>query len=234
MNRGQIPGFYFDPQKQKYFKIEKNQYAPEDAPYSQQQVMRAKRIRQQKEERRKIRVAHEKANQIVRRSRLLQSAAVTGVALEREHGISGSPHIRHRIGSAVVSQWRPQPLVLDWGSSPKADRNMSFLDAHYIPQSDTLLASVSSSRYFDSGVYLCEEGSSSEKGSVVRPTITVDDSTDTAISTALFPRRGGPLRVLIYKRISQHYDVKIATVSEDIRKRPTLQPVALGNTEFDG
>ncbi|KAE9966643.1 hypothetical protein EG328_008790 [Venturia inaequalis] len=33
MNRGNIPGYYFDEEKKKYFKITKTQYAPEGAKY---------------------------------------------------------------------------------------------------------------------------------------------------------------------------------------------------------
>lgn len=84
MNIGQIPGYYYDEEKKKYFKIQANHVAPSGAKYSKANVNREKR----EHKRRKVneRYAEKRNAQTVQPSRLLQHP-LAKAGLGRELGI---------------------------------------------------------------------------------------------------------------------------------------------------
>jgi hypothetical protein len=112
MNRGNIPGFYFDEEKQKYFKIQANHLLPEFAKYSKGNVEREKRLTK----RRKLEYQHERARP-VRRHPLLLNAAISGSRLHRELGnISLSETLESR-AVATVSEWQRTRDRMEYQSS---------------------------------------------------------------------------------------------------------------------
>ncbi|KAF2097142.1 hypothetical protein NA57DRAFT_77397 [Rhizodiscina lignyota] len=91
-NGRELPGFYFDPEKKKYFKIEANHVAPRGSKYSQE----AKRKRSEA-------FVQTKQQELLQRSRVLQSASIAGVALHRELGCRQPGFLRAR-SECVVEQ----------------------------------------------------------------------------------------------------------------------------------
>ncbi|SMR48017.1 unnamed protein product [Zymoseptoria tritici ST99CH_1A5] len=84
MNRGSIPGYYFDEEKKKYFKIQPNHKAPANAKYSKSNA-----TREQKESKRRRIEDHKRQvlhSQTVVRSRLQDDPLIGGTGLLREHG----------------------------------------------------------------------------------------------------------------------------------------------------
>ena len=105
MNGGNIPGYYFDEEKQKYFKIQANHLVPPGAKYSKGIVQQENRkSKRRKLEDREIVVRHQ---QTVKRSPVLHDAIIGGVGIRREHGICSTSQHLHQSDPAVISQWRP-------------------------------------------------------------------------------------------------------------------------------
>ena len=85
MERGSIPGYYFDEEKKKYFKITANHVAPPKAKYSKSNVKREHR----EKKKRKVEGEQEvkRHRQTVRPSRILERSVSTGgIGLQRELG----------------------------------------------------------------------------------------------------------------------------------------------------
>ncbi|KJY01446.1 hypothetical protein TI39_contig290g00021 [Zymoseptoria brevis] len=88
MNRGSIPGYYFDEEKKKYFKVLPHHKAPTNAKYSKSNA-----VREQKEAKRRKVENHERLvlrSQTVIRHRLLDNPLIGGGGILREHGAQSS------------------------------------------------------------------------------------------------------------------------------------------------
>ncbi|KAG9788610.1 hypothetical protein KCU95_g7268, partial [Aureobasidium melanogenum] len=103
MAQREIPGFYFDAEKGKYFRVQANHVAPQGAKYSQENVRKEK----EQSRKRKRSAAHrqKRETQTVRRSKILDSASAAGIGLWREQGRSHFANYEARI-SALASQFR--------------------------------------------------------------------------------------------------------------------------------
>ncbi|KAG9950106.1 hypothetical protein KCU85_g3937, partial [Aureobasidium melanogenum] len=103
MAQRKIPGFYFDTEKGKYFRVQANHVAPQGAKYSQENVRKEK----EQSRKRKRSAAHrqKRETQTVRRSKILDSASAAGIGLWREQGRSHFANYEARI-SALASQFR--------------------------------------------------------------------------------------------------------------------------------
>ncbi|KAF7718986.1 Uncharacterized protein PECH_000166 [Penicillium ucsense] len=103
----EIPGFYYDPEKKKYFKIQANHVAPPGAQYSKESVKR-KRNEQQEQEKR-IKVNQRLERETVRKPSLLHHPLM---AVERELGSSWSSTavMKERQSRVYVSQLKRRKL----------------------------------------------------------------------------------------------------------------------------
>ncbi|KAM0088785.1 hypothetical protein ACP6JD_007890 [Aspergillus fumigatus] len=81
MNR-EIPGFYYDPDKKKYFKIQASHKAPAGAQYSKDAVKR-KRVEHEVKRQRKVQLTRRLAKEKIRRSPFVRSPLL---GVEREIG----------------------------------------------------------------------------------------------------------------------------------------------------
>jgi len=84
MHIGQIPGYYYDDEKKKYFKVQANHVAPAGAKYSKSNVNREKR--ESKKRKLDEREQDARARQTVRPARIMQHPISGGVGLMREGG----------------------------------------------------------------------------------------------------------------------------------------------------
>ncbi|KAI7360413.1 hypothetical protein KC354_g8899 [Hortaea werneckii] len=110
MNIGQIPGYYYDEVKKKYFKIQANHVAPAGAKYSKANVNREKR--ESKRRRLDERQREHRYGQTVRPSGTL-SHPLTTASLGREIGLrepSGDQAARE---SYIVSALKPEILQVE-------------------------------------------------------------------------------------------------------------------------
>ncbi|KAK6398766.1 hypothetical protein LTR65_000321 [Meristemomyces frigidus] len=87
MDRGRIPGYYYDEEKKKYFKIQANHVAPADAKYSKSNV----KFEERKAKKRKVedRSRARRFKQTVRPSQISEHPISGGVGLGRELGLRG-------------------------------------------------------------------------------------------------------------------------------------------------
>lgn len=122
MNRGNIPGFYYDEEKKKYFKITANHAAPVNARYSMANVQREQRekrdLKKRKKEEQLVRT------QTVHRAAVLQNPLLS-TALKREIGLCTAQNLRSSRDDAIVGSleygrihprvegFRTWPLVVD-------------------------------------------------------------------------------------------------------------------------
>lgn len=84
MNRGNIPGYYYDDEKKKYFKIQANHIAPTNAKYSKTNVNQEQR---QKREIKRRKVQENRVlRETVKRAQILRHPLLTGCGLQRELG----------------------------------------------------------------------------------------------------------------------------------------------------
>ncbi|KAM3422781.1 hypothetical protein BST61_g263 [Cercospora zeina] len=137
MNRGNIPGYYFDEEKKKYFKITSDHAAPIDAKYSKANVQREKQekraLKKQKFEERVIR------KQTVNQAKSLTSALLK-TTLQRELGHRTDGYLRGVRDEAVINGLEQSsliPRIQGFNSHPLVR------DALYMPdRASTLFATV--------------------------------------------------------------------------------------------
>ncbi|KAI7201600.1 hypothetical protein KC316_g3992 [Hortaea werneckii] len=110
MNIGQIPGYYYDEVKKKYFKIQANHVAPAGAKYSKANVNREKR--ESKRRRLDERQQAHRYGQTVRPSRTL-SHPLTTASLGREIGLREPPGDQAARESYIVSALNPEILQVE-------------------------------------------------------------------------------------------------------------------------
>lgn len=118
MNRGNIPGFYYDEEKKKYFKITANHAAPVNARYSMANVKREQRekrdLKKRKKEEQLVRT------QTVHRAAVLQNPLLS-TALKREIGLCTAQNLRSSRDDAIVGSLeygRIHPRVEDFQTWP--------------------------------------------------------------------------------------------------------------------
>lgn len=110
MNGRDIPGFYYDPDKKKYFKIQSSHLVPSGAKYSRSSVTQVKASEQ-----REIKRAAEatvRKETTVQRSKVLQHATTAGVGLQRE--ISSRLGMRKRGIAEARSAAYALEMELEW------------------------------------------------------------------------------------------------------------------------
>jgi hypothetical protein len=101
----EIPGFYYDPEKRKYFKIQKNHTVQTGSPYSAETVKKRKIQEVKSKEREKLRILKQHA---VKRSSALQTG-IGGTTLQGElNGCYPPGRLRARVQS------RPAAYVQAW------------------------------------------------------------------------------------------------------------------------
>ncbi|KAI7720711.1 hypothetical protein KC353_g1958 [Hortaea werneckii] len=110
MNVGQIPGYYYDEVKKKYFKIQANHVAPAGAKYSKANVNREKR--ESKRRRLDERQQEHRYGQTVRPSRIL-SHPLTTASLGREIGLREPADDHAARESYIVSALKPEILQVE-------------------------------------------------------------------------------------------------------------------------
>ncbi|KAF7195651.1 hypothetical protein HII31_02969, partial [Pseudocercospora fuligena] len=149
MNRGNIPGFYWDADRKKYFKIQASHKVPADANYSQSNVTREKnQVRDAK--RRKI--AQQKSIKGRVHRKLERSQILATCSLQRELG-NKIDHYRHE---AIVESWTLKRVRYEPAIDRSSDTTISVLDEQYLPQSrnSATLVETSTSR---TSFLLCQD-----------------------------------------------------------------------------
>ena len=137
MNRGNLPGFYFDEEKKKYFPITANHKAPEGAKYSKANVDAEER----QSKRRKRDRQHERAlkKQTVPAARLFKHPLLGGSGLLREHGG------RQRFTYYGVEQHKALAQGLEAKEIKVLTKHMphaSITDFRYLPDTSKVLIAV--------------------------------------------------------------------------------------------
>ncbi|KAF2792007.1 hypothetical protein K505DRAFT_376341 [Melanomma pulvis-pyrius CBS 109.77] len=115
MAQREIPGFYFDSEKKKYFKIQQSQHAPPpESKYSHDNIAKEKK----KEEEETIHAKHWKQR---RRQTIIRSSArnlLSQASLDREIGHRrGSSYVRNVWPGAIASGFQFRTIVSDWSVS---------------------------------------------------------------------------------------------------------------------
>ncbi|KAK1072040.1 hypothetical protein LTR74_002870 [Friedmanniomyces endolithicus] len=106
MNLGQIPGYYYDPEKKKYFKIQADHVAPVNAKHAAFNAGREQRNAKKRklEDRRR----EKQLQQTVHRSRIANHPLIAGTSLTRELGSEmSSTAVLEPRNAAFVNQLRP-------------------------------------------------------------------------------------------------------------------------------
>ncbi|CDM27484.1 hypothetical protein DTO013E5_2779 [Penicillium roqueforti] len=142
----EIPGFYYDPEKKKYFKIQANHVAPPNAQYSQQSVKRKRSELATHENKTRFRQRENK--EMIRKAPSLRHPLVN---LQREIGaIESSSRARQE------QQARIQASQLHRGELHRFEPWPSSYSIRYVlrnPRSGTLIAG--SARGYESSVSVC-------------------------------------------------------------------------------
>jgi hypothetical protein len=130
MNLGNIPGYYWDEEKKKYFKITADHAVESRQKYTKSNVRHEKQVAK----RRKIerRDEEKRQAQTIKRSRLLSIPEYAGVGLHREIGGRSSILDSMHADDAFVSQLRYQDVFA-------SEIDIPILNAHPCPLSDRTL-----------------------------------------------------------------------------------------------
>lgn len=152
MNRAWIPGFYFDEEKQKYFKIQANHLVPQGAKYSKGNVKQE--IRKAKKQKVDDRKQTKLYQHTVKRSEILQHAITGGAGLHREQGThSGLANLDKR-DAALTSQFRPKATRVQLpGSSTCPEIHIT--SATYIPSTKQMVTASSHAHTGVSALHVC-------------------------------------------------------------------------------
>lgn len=103
-----IPGFFYDAEKKKYFKIQPNHVAPPNSKYSKEKVAISEE--RSSKRRRLAQFQAKRSVETVQRSRILQSCH-SQVTLSREHGNTCFSSSRHSRSVAFASQLESNDLL---------------------------------------------------------------------------------------------------------------------------
>ncbi|KXL51373.1 MAG: hypothetical protein FE78DRAFT_26565 [Acidomyces sp. 'richmondensis'] len=103
-----LPGFFYDTEKRKYFRIQADHQAPANAKYSASQVARGER--ETKKRRSAVEDEQVRSRQTVRRSAALLDPQTGGIGLAREIGIHKSSESRSERDAAFVAGLQPATL----------------------------------------------------------------------------------------------------------------------------
>jgi hypothetical protein len=142
MNLGNIPGYYWDEEKKKYFKITADHAVESRQKYTKSNVRHEKQVAK----RRKLEQRDQETRQAqtIKRSRLLSIPEYAGVGLHREIGGRSSARDESHADDAFVSQLRYQDVFV-------SEIDIPILNAHPCPLSDrTLVTRIDTS---DSYIY---------------------------------------------------------------------------------
>ncbi|KXT16287.1 hypothetical protein AC579_460 [Pseudocercospora musae] len=147
MNRGNIPGFYWDADKKKYFKIQASHKVPADAKYSQSSVTREKK--QVRDAKRRTTAEHKSMKGRIHR-KFERSRILATCGLQRELGDKPD----HHRDEAIVESWtlkriRCEPAI-------ETTSGVSVLDYQYLPRSRASALLVETSTPHTS-ILLCED-----------------------------------------------------------------------------
>ena len=146
MNRASIPGFYFDEEKQKYFKIQADHLVPQGARYSRGSVKQENRkAKKRKVEDRKQTKRHQHT---VKRSAILQHAITGGAGIHREQGTSFELADHDKRDAALVSQLRAKAIRVQLPGASTCPEIL-LTSATYIPSTGQM---VTSSCHIHTGV----------------------------------------------------------------------------------
>ncbi|KAK5172670.1 uncharacterized protein LTR77_002790 [Saxophila tyrrhenica] len=140
MYRGQLPGFYFDEVRGKYFKIQANHVVPETTKYSRGHVAQEERI----SKKRKLEKEEHNKNlrQTVRRNAVLQHPVLGGIGLHREHGTTSLGPNLDASDRALVAGWRPQKVMLTDRIVSDLEGDERLCAAHYLPTTGHMMLGI--------------------------------------------------------------------------------------------
>jgi hypothetical protein len=182
MNLGNIPGYYWDEDKKKYFKITADHAVESRQKYTKSNVRHEKQVAK----RRKIeqRDQEKRQAQTIKRSRLLSIPEYAGVGLHREIGARSSVRDGLQADDAFVSQLRYQDVF------KSAISDMPILSAHACPSiNQTILT-----RTDPFGSYIYSIAGNASHSSTMQFDESVRDGTSTyaafsglALSTSVWP-----------------------------------------------
>ena len=110
MNGREIPGYYFDAEKNKYFKIQAHHKVPSGAKYSTSTVNHVRAAEQR--DRKAVDDAIERKQTLVKRSSVLQHAGVAGIGLSRE--TADDVILRRRSLLDTRARAHGSRLIIDW------------------------------------------------------------------------------------------------------------------------
>ncbi len=125
MNLGQIPGYYYDSEKKKYFKIQANHVAPVNAKHAASNVGREQR--KAKKHKVEDRRREKQLQQTVHRSPIAHHPLLAGTSLTREVGSDmSSVAVLEPRDAAFVNQLRPDRVHIpaDAGKSTSSILDM--------------------------------------------------------------------------------------------------------------
>ena len=152
MNIGSIPGFFWDDERQKYFKIQANHVVPQGARYSSGSVKKENRkAKKRKIEDRKRLKRHQHT---VKRSPILQNAITGGTGLGREHGTATESSNLDQQDTAIISQLRPTAVTVrlpGYQTCPE----IHMTSAMYLPATGQMVTSSSHAHTGVSALHVC-------------------------------------------------------------------------------
>lgn len=136
-----IPGYYWDDEKQRYFKIQPNHLAPINAKYSKGNI----KIGQRQTKKRKVAEQKQRHREryTVKRNVILQQPLVEGVGLSREHGSSVGRSCLASRDAALVSAWLPQHSQIESTARFGVHEEQTLTDATFIPETGQMVFATS-------------------------------------------------------------------------------------------
>ncbi|KAK3690810.1 hypothetical protein LTR37_018938 [Vermiconidia calcicola] len=135
MNGRNIPGYYYDEDKKKYFRIQANHLVPQSAKYAKGNVqLEERQAKKRKTENRRHEI---RLKQTVKRSAILQHPIVGGTGLFREHGTGATSAYLDQSDAAMISRWRPRRTTIKFQGWSSYDVRIE--DAHYIPSTQQMI-----------------------------------------------------------------------------------------------
>ena len=154
MNRGEIPGFYYDEDKKKYFRIQANHLVPRDANYSKGKVKQ--KMRQAKKQKLEDRKQVVRRRHTVKRNLILQHPVLGGTGLGREHGLNLPVGSLIQRDAALIPHWRPSRVNIEFpGMETCPEINLS--SATYISATSQMLAASIHSHTRVSTLHVCND-----------------------------------------------------------------------------
>jgi WD40 repeat protein len=153
MNIGSLPGYYWDEDKRKYFKIQASHVAPQGAKHTKESMKTD--LRKAKKRKLESKKEAKRYQHTVKRSHVLQNAIIGGTGIHREYGSTEPSSSVDQLDAAILSQFRAKIMEVRLPGFEGCP-HIRLTSATYLPATGQMVTASSHSHTGVSALHVCK------------------------------------------------------------------------------